>query len=142
MSKMTVNYCNKNVNPKNRKTGDCSTRALCTVLGISWEDALTLQYQYSLKTKYDMTSKQVIDRIMADRGYVKMKQPRKDDNTKYLVGEIDKLTYHTERKHGVLILMAHHLTAVIGDDLIDIWDCRRKTIGNYWIKPLSNIRKD
>lgn len=142
MSKMTVNYCNKNVNPKNRKTGDCSTRALCTVLGISWEDALTLQYQYSLKTKYDMSSKQVIERIMADKGYVKMKQPRKEDNTKYLVGEIDKLTYHTERKHGVLILMANHWVAVIGDDLIDIWDSRRKTIGNYWIKPLSKIRKD
>ena len=142
MSKMTVNYCNKNVNPKNRKTGDCSTRALCTVLGISWEDALTLQYQYSLKTKYDMTSKQVIERIMADRGYVKMKQPRKEDNTKYLVGEIDKLTYYIERKQGVLILLANHWTAIIGDDLVDICDCRWKTIGNYWIKPLSNIRKD
>lgn len=142
MSKMTVNYCNKNVNPKNRKTGDCTTRALSTVLGISWEDALTLQYQYSLKTKYDMTSKQVIERIMADRGYVKMKQPRKEDNTKYLVGEIDKLTYHTERKNGVLILLANHCTAIIGDDLIDLWDCRWKTIGNYWIKPVSSIRKD
>ena len=142
MSKMTVNYCNKNVNPKNRKTGDCSTRALCTVLGISWEDALTLQYQYSLKTKYDMTSKQVIERIMADRGYVKMKQPRKEDNTKYLVGEIDKLTYYIERKQGVLILLANHWTAIIGENLVDIWDCRWKTIGNYWIKPLSNIRKE
>lgn len=79
---------------------------------------------------------------MADKGYVKMKQPRKEDNTKYLVGEIDKLTYHTERKHGVLILLANHWTTVIGDDLIDLWDCRMKTIGNYWIKPLSNIRKE
>lgn len=139
---MTVNYCNKNVNPKNRKTGDCSTRALSTVLGISWEDALTLQYQYSLKTKYDMSSKQVIERIMADKGYVKMKQPRKEDNTKYLVGEIDKLTYYIERKQRVLILLANHWTAVVGEELIDIWDCRRKTIGNYWIKPLSNIRKE
>lgn len=57
-----LKYKEKNVNPKNRKTGDCSTRALVGVLGISYEEALKLQTEWSLKTYYDPTSKQVMEK--------------------------------------------------------------------------------
>lgn len=137
-----VNYRNYNANPKNRKTGDCSTRALCTVLGISWKDALKLQFECSVKTGYDPSSKQVMDRIMSEHGWVKMKQPRKADNKKYQVGEIDKITTLTERKNGILVLMANHWTAIKGDDLLDIWDCRYKSIGNYWVQPIFKSRRE
>ena len=136
-----ISYRQYNANPKNRKTGDCTTRALSIVLGISWEDALKLQYECAIKTKYGPFNKETLDRIMTEHGWVKMKQPRKENNKKYLVGEIDQITYPTERKEGILILIANHCTVVRNDNLFDIWDCRYKTIGNYWIKPFAKNRR-
>jgi hypothetical protein len=60
-----------------------------------------------------------------------MKQPREYDGTKYLVGEVDRLIKSTDT---VIIRCAHHLTVVKNNTLYDLWDCRYKTIGNYYIK--------
>ena len=61
--KSMIEFNKVNVNPKGRKTGDCSTRALVGTLGISYEDALKLQMKYALKTYYDPTSKQVMEKV-------------------------------------------------------------------------------
>jgi len=129
-----LNYLEKNVNPKNRKTGDCSTRALVSVLGISYDEALKLQYEESLKSYYDPTSKQVMEKVLAKFGYVKMKQPRHDDGTKYLVKELDRLLTAKELHNGVLVTVANHHTAIKDSNIIDIWNCGYKCVGNYYIK--------
>lgn len=131
-------YLERNVNPKNRKTGDCSTRALVSVLGITYDECLKLQMEESLKTYYDPTSKQVMERVLAKFGYVKMKQPRKDDGSKYRVKELDQIIYPEILSYGVLVTVANHHTAVVGDSIIDIWNCGNKSVGNYYIKPLKN----
>lgn len=129
-----ITYLCKNVNPKNRKTGDCSTRALVGTLNISYDEALRLQLEESLKCYYDPTSKQVMERILNKFGYVKMKQPRKSDNTKYTVGEMDKLLSEKQMKNGVLVTVANHHTCITNGVVQDIWDCRYKTVGNYYVK--------
>ena len=129
-----LQYLEKNVNPKNRKTGDCSTRALVSVLGISYDECLKLQTEESLKCYYDPTSKQVMERILAKFGYKKMKQPKHLDGTKYLVKDLDKLENTKTRMKGILVTVAHHHTAVVGNNIIDIWNCGNKTIGNYYVK--------
>lgn len=129
-----LHYLEKNVNPKHRKTGDCSTRALVSTLGIEYNEALKLQMEESLKSYYDPTSKQVMERVLKRYGYIKMPQPRKADGKKYLVHELDKIVSKNIRANGVLVTVAHHHTCVKNDDVIDIWDCRNKTISNYYIK--------
>lgn len=129
-----LGYWQHNVNPKGRKTGDCSTRALVGTLGISYEEALELQFKYSLKTYYDPTSKQVIEKILNDFGYVKQPQPRKADGTKYKVYELDQLLTKEDLNNHVLVTVANHHTCIIDSYVQDIWDCRRKTVGNYYIK--------
>lgn len=129
-----LKYLEKNVNPKNRKTGDCSTRALVSVLKISYEEALKLQCEESLKCYYDPTSKQVMERVLAKFGYVKMKQPRHNDGTKYLVKELDRLLTPKELHNGVLVTVAHHHTAIVDFNIVDIWNCGTKTVGNYYVK--------
>lgn len=129
-----LTYLEKNVNPKKRKTGDCSTRALVSTLGISYEECLKLQMEESLKCYYDPTSKQVMERVLRNFGYIKMPQPRKADNTKYEVRELDKLCDQVIRNNGVLVTVANHHTCVKGDNIIDIWNCGRKCVGNYYIK--------
>lgn len=129
-----VGYKQINVNPKNRKTGDCSTRALVGVLGISYAEALKLQFEESLQCYYDPTSKQVMERVLKRFGYEKHAQPKKMDGTKYEVREIDRIVTPTQMKNGILITVAHHHTCVKDGYIQDIWDCGRKCIGNYYTK--------
>lgn len=129
-----LKYNEKNVNPKNRKTGDCSTRALVGVLDISYEEALRLQTEWSLKTYYDPTSKQVMEKVLQQFGYVKMKQPCKRDNTKYKVRELDEILTKKQLQEGVLVTVANHHTCIVGGAIQDIWDCGCMSVRNYYIK--------
>lgn len=129
-----LQYLERNVNPKNRKTGDCSTRALVSVLNISYEDCLKLQMEESLKCYYDPTSKQVMERVLKRFGYIKMPQPKKSDNSKYEVRELDQIINKNILTKGVLVTVANHHTAIVGNQIIDIWNCGRKCVGNYYIK--------
>lgn len=129
-----IKYIEKNVNPKGRKTGDCSTRALVGTLGISYEEALKLQTEMALKTYYDPTSKQVMEKVLERYGYRKMQQPRKGDNTKYTVGEMDRILSQKEMIEGVLVTVANHHTCITNGAVQDIWDCRYKSVGNYYVK--------
>lgn len=130
-----IKYIEKNVNPKGRKTGDCSTRALVGTLGITYDEALKLQTEISLKTYYAPLSKQVVEKVLAKFGYVKMPQPRKCDNTKYTVGEMDEILTKEQMEEGVFIMVAnHHAACITGGHVQDIWDCRRRKVGNYYVK--------
>ncbi len=129
-----IKYVNKNVNPKGRKTGDCSTRALVGTLGISYEEALKLQVEEALQCYYDPTSKQVMERVLAKFGYVKMKQPRQYDGTKYTVDELDQILTDKEMQEGVLVTVANHHTCIVNGVIQDIWNCGHKTVGNYYVK--------
>lgn len=129
-----LKYREINVNPKGRKTGDCSTRALVGTLGITYNEALKLQLKWTLKKYYDPTSKQTMELVLKEFGYVKMKQPRKADGSKYLVRELDQILTAKQRENGVLVTIANHHTCVVDDGVLDIWDCRDKCVGNYYVK--------
>lgn len=130
-----LRFNNQNVNPKNRKTGDCATRALASLLGIAWDDALKLQCQEALKSKYDPTSHQVIGKIVEQWGWVKMKQPRKANGRKYTVKEMDAVEDAKHRDRRILCNVANHYVVIEGDRYIDTWDSGGKTVGNYYVKP-------
>ena len=78
-----LKYLILNVNPKQRRTADCSTRAIVGCLGIDYNDALDLQVAEVKKSYYDFTSQEVVGAVLKRFGYEKMKQPRKADKTKY-----------------------------------------------------------
>lgn len=129
-----IEYVEKNVNPKGRKTGDCSTRALVGVLRISYEEALKLQVEVALQIYYDPTSKQVMEKVLERFGYIKKKQPRRWDNTKYEVRELDEILSEQDMKQGVLVTVAGHHTCIVDGHIQDIWNCGRKSVGNYYVK--------
>ena len=129
-----IKYAFINKNPKGHKTGDCTTRALAGTLGIDWREALTAQYNVALKYCYDTTDKRVMERVLKSYGYEKMKQPRKSDNTKYLVKEMDKILTKQQMKEGVFVRVANHDTCIKDGIIQDIWDCGEKSVGNYWVK--------
>lgn len=129
-----LSYRELNVNPKNRRTGDCSTRALVSCLNIDYNTALDLQLEEVKKCYYDFTSRQVIENILKKFGYQKMKQPRKDDNTKYKVKEMDQVLTNKDLQNGVIVNVANHYVVLKDSDYIDIWNSGSKCVGNYFVK--------
>jgi len=129
-----LDYINLNVNPKGHKTGDCAVRAIVGTLNISYEEAIDRCVYWAKKKCYGITDKQTVELVLKEYGYVKMKQPRKIDGTKYTVGEMDKVLSRKQMMQGVLITVANHHTCITGGVVQDIWDCRGKAVGNYYVK--------
>lgn len=75
-----------------------------------------------------------MERVLKRFGYVKMKQPRKADNTKYKVGEMDNILTRKQMEQGVLITIANHHTCIVRGVVCDLWDYRYKSVGNYYVK--------
>lgn len=132
-----VDFKNKNVNPKNRKTGDCVVRALSIATGNDYVSVYQELFDISLKTGYILNEKRVEDKLLERYGFIKHKQPRKYDGTKYTIGEIDKLVDCDN--NVVVIRCAHHLTVVQSGKIIDTWDCRNKCISNYYTLKVKEV---
>ena len=129
-----LDYFEFNVNPKKRKTGDCCVRAIVGTLGISYEEAIDKCAYWAKKKCYGITDKQTVELVLKEYGYVKMKQPRKPNGNKYTVGEMDQILTDKQLKEGVLVTIANHHTCIYDHCVQDIWDCRHKSVGNYYVK--------
>jgi len=126
----TETFTYYNANPKGRITGDCVCRAICTALGQTWEETLMEMAEMACQTGYEPTDPKGFDLYLKSKGWKKMKQPRKADNTKYTGGEFCK----TIKGTCIANIGGHHTVCIKDGKVYDIWDSTHKTIGNYWIK--------
>ena len=125
-----MEFVQYNANPKKKKTADCVIRATCTGLKESWEDTYKGMLEVALDTYQAISYKKNFEIYLKRKGYEKQSMPRHKDNSRYTVKEfIDELA----KPKGIYVIsIANHLTLVINKKLIDIWDCSRKSVGNYW----------
>lgn len=121
-----------NLNPKGKRTSDCTTRAIAACLGIAWQEALKLQCEAALKTGYAPNDPKNVQKIMEAHGFVRRKQPRKPSGRKYRLLELDDAI--GDLSGPILVNVANHATAVIDGTVNDIWDCRGKTVLNYYVE--------
>lgn len=125
-------FVNFNNNPKGKKTGDCVIRALAGASGKEYYTVSDELYELSKKTGHTMLSKQTYEKWLKLNGFIKHPQPRKPDGTKYSVREIKGLV---GEGNDAVVSMATHLSWYDHEGSIkDTWDCRGKTIGNYYTK--------
>lgn len=125
-----MEYYKMNANPKEKKTGDCVVRAITLATTKSWEEVLTDLFNIAIEEKEMLNSKKCYEKLLENYGFIKYKQPRFSDRTKYQVRELaDALP-----KSEIVISVANHMTYVSKGTLYDTWDCGRKSVGNYWIK--------
>lgn len=135
----TSTFCWHNANPKGRITGDCTYRAISTACGFSYEKVVRDMAELQCRTGY--ASRDLIDLIMQEYGWSKMRQPRKSDNTKYTGNEFCKVQQKKISKDGIVIadrifcsIGGHHVVAIVDGKVYDIWDSTNGCIGNYWVK--------
>lgn len=144
----TSTFMYYNANPKNRITGDCWLRAICTGLEEDYNTVLRELVEIHLQTGYELSSSQAIEKYLTGKGWVKNKQPRKDDNTKYTGQEwCNHLSINDkDGSIGNMIcnIGGHHMVAIKptnhGDGfncrykVLDIWNSTDGCIGNYYTK--------
>ena len=122
-----------NQNPKNRITGDCVIRAISKALNLNYNDVLKELCEIQIKTGYSIDENRTIEKFMNQHGWIKMKQERKIDNTKYTGKEFcEQIAKHN--KNYVANIGGHHIVAICNKQIYDIWNCSNKTVGIYYVK--------
>ena len=142
-----------NANPKEKYTGDCTVRAVSTVLGKTWEDVTMDMAKLACETGYAVNSTENTDMYLEKHGFKKQKQPRKKNKKKYTGKEFckvqqrwldDEANHGNEWDDGIIIspkiiahVGGHHIVAIMDGKVNDIWDSTDGCIGNYWTKGVS-----
>ncbi len=128
-----------NANPKNWITGDCTFRAIATAFEKPWNDIVMDMAQLSIKTGYAINDVKGIEKFLNQNGWIKQKQPRKLDNTKYtgaeFCNEIQNGKFQFLKNERIIAKIGgHHIVAIVDGQIWDIWNSTGKCIGNWWIK--------
>ena len=135
-----MEFIKYNANPKHRKTGDCFVRAICLALDKDWIEVYRELASIGIKSYRMICDKKVTEEYLRNRGIIKQRLPRKENNKRYTVEEfIDKFT---ENNKTYLIGLTRHLTVVINGVLVDTWNCKDKCVIIYYeldtVKPLTD----
>ena len=127
----TKDFSFYNRNPKNKLlASDCVARAISIATGLSWCQVIREITELGITLGSVFNDKKVYEAWLHKKGWVKMKQPRKLNNTKYTLTEFMK----KQPKGRFLVKLAHHLTFVEDGKVYDTWNCTKKTVGNYWVQ--------
>ena len=122
-----------NANPKNRITGDCRIRAIAVACEVPYNKVVMDLAKIQCETGYDQCTNQGIDILLKQYGWIKHKQPRKADNTKYTGKEFCQRIAKKNIRY-VANIGGHHVVAIVNCKVYDIWDSTDGCIGNYWTK--------
>lgn len=123
-----------NANPHNRLTaGDCVIRALSTAMNKSWEEVYQDLVKIAIKKGYMPNDKKVYEAYLKSKGWIKQKQPRKWDDTKYTGKEFCE-EYGSPYQNIIANIGGHHIVAIVNGKVNDTWDSTDRCIGNYWIQ--------
>lgn len=122
-----------NANPKNRITGDCVFRAFALAMNQDYNKTVMEMAELMCKTGYALNDTKGECKYLESKGWVKHKQPRKPDGTKYTGKEFCKMIAKKNERY-VAHIGGHHMVAIVGAKVNDIWDSTDGCIGNYWTK--------
>lgn len=137
--KETSTFHFHNENPKGKRTGDCTLRAIATATGKDWDEVLDGVCEIAHKLKLMPDDDKCYGRYLESLGWVKNKQPRKWDNTKYTGAEwCEWLNENDNRNERIIAhIGGHHIVCIAKDDkfkVFDTWNSTGGCIGVYWTK--------
>lgn len=125
-------FINYNINPKHKKTGDCSIRAVAVATGLTWEQAYEGLANSGLKCKTAMNDVEAINDFLTSIGFIEGK-------IKVHKGEkrptVDSFAKEHPNWYSVL-RVANHITCCGKGNYVDIWDCGDYSVYKYWYKPI------
>lgn len=117
-----------NANPAGKRTVDCVYRALSFFLGVTWMKAVfELVIHATNRGLVNFNYFTNLTSYLAEKGYQRQKPPRKGMTIEDFIKEI------AQKGKYYLIAVPGHLTVVDNEsEIVDTWDCSKKTIKYYW----------
>ncbi len=122
-------YTYKNLNPQQKRTGDCVVRAMAYFFGVDWRTAF-----YSLITYcadhavVTFNYRSTYTAFLKEKGYRRMRAPEKGMTVGRFRDE------YAEEGKMYLLQVPRHLTIIDDRVLIDTWDCSDRKLEGYWMK--------
>lgn len=120
-------YKELNVNPKERKTGDCVVRAIAKAEDRAWLEVFDDLVALARKAHTMPSNKHAYEKYLKKyKTMPVMYRLPSGKNRRYTVDDITSLvgTY--------IVKIAGHLTVVIDGVVYDTWDCRKKCAYKIW----------
>ena len=103
--------------------------AISSSTGDSWDDTIKELTEYAIKTGYMLNTPECYSKYLADKGYVKQKQPVHKDGKKVRFKEFVKMF----DGHAIAHCGRGHVTYVADNSAWDIWDVSDEIVGNYFV---------
>ena len=122
-----------NANPKKRITGDCVFRAFALALQQDYNKTVMEMAELMCKTGYALNDAKGEHKYLEMKGWTKHSQPKKPNGTKYTGKEFCKMLAKKDQRY-IAHIGGHHMVAIVGGKVNDIWDSTNGCIGNYWTK--------
>lgn len=118
-----------NPNPAGKITGDCTVRALCAALDVSWDDAHDMVCRMA-KDMCDMPSKNAVwGAVLRKHGFVRTIIPNTCPDC-YTVGQ-----FAEDFPHGTYVLSTgDHVVTVRNGDILDTWDSSNEIPAYMWTR--------
>ena len=143
----TYRYEYHNENPKGYVSeGDCVTRALACAFKVSWEVITTEQWAFALKNARALSCDKVIEMVIEHHDYIQMKQPLRDDSTKFTPAEFCAICDAAGCKNPIILRLPHHLVTIKRSKegqykVFDTFDCSQYgRVGNYYVSSRDKKR--
>lgn len=131
-----------NANPKGKMTCDCSIRAVSTAMRMTYEDTAREMLEYTFSTGLMINDPKHIEKFLQHKGWIKCKQPKKKDNTKYTGKEFCEkamnyglLSTNYDTTSIVANVGTHHIVAIMDGRIYDTWNSSGGKVGNLWVRP-------
>lgn len=119
-----------NMNPKNKKTGDCAISPVALATGLTWEEAYIRLAELGLKLKTEMSEVEAIEPFLISKGFkvghIKVVKGQRRPTVK---------SFAESNKDIIAVLrVANHLTCCTKGIYVDTWDCGDCAVYKYWYK--------
>lgn len=118
-----------NANPKNNRVGDCTVRAISTVLNQKWETTYVGLCVKGLELADMPSANHVWGSYLRDLGFCRQAVP---DTCPDCYTVADFCNEHPDGKY--ILALNKHVVAVISGTLFDTWDSSDEIVLYFWKK--------
>lgn len=119
-------FVEENVNPNNKKTGDCVIRAIAKAENKSWLEIFDILTDLARKNFTTPTNQDCYYEYLSKYEKIPVYHIKYNKKRRYTVKEICKM------KGTYLIRVAGHMTVVINGKNYDTWDCGESCAYVIW----------
>lgn len=119
-------FIKENVNPKNKKTGDCVLRAIAKAEDKTWIKVFDELTEIARSKFTVLNNKDAYEFYLKKYPTIEVKYETSNGRFRYTVKQV------SEFKGTYIVAVAGHLTCVIDGNIYDTWDCSKKSAYKIW----------